>query len=412
MIEDPNSINDFFMCAKCSIHLSFTRIYKRFTYPLQVFTIKKLQANRQPVALLYRFTQSILVMKIYSLSFLLLFQLLSCNRAPELPKASQLPDSLQNQKIDKTGTANIVFKSTDGGQTWQDISKGLPENLWKDGIRGDSIFANDKGLFLKVGSELYHSTANATAPFWTKEILPEENSSIASGKSGIFAFHYYGVNVKTTNGTSIWSPIFENFYEPRIRSVFETAGGAIFIGIDRGFFKTADSGKTWKHVHTGSLVGNMAESNGVMLATSNRRIIRSTDDGENWAVVKTEVGVAWDVKPINGGFAAITAGSESGTRSLSTSYDAGKTWQPINAGDKIFIDSIWRTWNNRPRMKTFYTSITQIGENFICVHPDGIFKSSDKGKTWKLLLPSVKDKFFNLFGSGNVIYAIPSKGGC
>ncbi len=69
---------------------------------------------------------------------------------------------------------NIVFKSTDGGQTWQDISKGLPENLRKDGIRGDSIFANDKGLFLRVGNGLYHSTANATAPFWTKETSTDE----------------------------------------------------------------------------------------------------------------------------------------------------------------------------------------------------------------------------------------------
>ncbi len=351
-------------------------------------------------------------MNIFKLSFLLLFPFLSCNRAPELPKASQLPDSLQNQKRDKTGTANIVFKSTDGGETWQDISKGLPDNLQKDGVRGDSIFANDKGLFLKVGSELYH-TVNATAPFWTKEISPDKHSSIAPGKSGIFAFPYYGVNLKTTNGTSIWSPIFKNLYEPRIRSVFEAAGGAIFVGIDKGFFKTADTGKTWKQVHTGSLVGHLAELNGVLLAISTRRIIRSTDNGENWGFVTSEGGVAWDVKPINGGFAAITAGSESGARSLSTSYDAGKTWQPIDAGNKVFIDSIWRTWNNRPRMKAFYTSITQVGENFICTHPDGIFKSTDKGKTWKLLLSSINGKFFNLFGSGNVIYAVvPSKGGC
>jgi hypothetical protein len=58
------------------------------------------------------------------------------------------------------------------------------------------------------------------------------------------------------------------------------------------------------------------------------------------------------------------------------------------------------------------TSITQVGENFFCTHPGGIFRSSDKGKTWKLLLPSVEGKVFNLFISGNVIYAIPSKGGC
>ena len=140
----------------------------------------------------------------------------------------------------------IVFKSTDGGQTWQDISKGLPENLRKDSIRGNSFFANDKGLFLKVGNGIYHSTPNATAPFWTKEISPDEHSSIAPGKSGIFANNYWGVNLKKTNGTNVWSPIFENFQEKRIRSVFETAGGAIFIGTDRGLFKSTDSGKTWK----------------------------------------------------------------------------------------------------------------------------------------------------------------------
>ncbi|MEI7735823.1 MAG: sialidase family protein [Ferruginibacter sp.] len=351
-------------------------------------------------------------MNIFKLSFLLLLLFLSCNQASELPKASPLPDSLQNKKIDKPVTPITVFRSADSGQTWQDISKGLPENLRKDGIRGDSIFANDKGLFLNIGSERYHSTANATATFWTKEISPDKHSKIAPGKSGIFAFPYYAVNLKTTNGTSIWSPIFENLYEPRIRSVFETAGGAIFVGIDSVFFKTDDNGKTWKQVYAGSLVGNMAESNGVLLATSNRKIIRSTDNGDNWEVVKTEVGVVWDVKPIKGGFAAITAGSESGTRSLCTSYDAGKTWQPIDAGNKVFIDSIWRTWNNRPSVKTFYTSITQIGENFIGVHPDGIFKSTDKGKTWTLLLPSIDGKFFNLFGSGKVIYAVPSSGGC
>src|SRR5436190_10596975 len=106
---------------------------------------------------------------------------------------------------------NVVFKSTDGGQTWQDISKGLPENLRKDSIRGNSFFANDKGLFLRLGNGLYHSTPNATAPFWTKEIFPGEHSSIAPGKSGIFAYNYWGVNLKTTKGTSVWSPMFDTF---------------------------------------------------------------------------------------------------------------------------------------------------------------------------------------------------------
>ncbi len=341
-------------------------------------------------------------MNIYILAFLLLFTVSS---------SSLLPDSHPDPKTEKAGTAKIVFKSTDGGQTWQDISKGLPENLRKDGIRGDSIFANDKGLFLRVGNELYHSTPNATAPFWTKEIFPDEHSSIAPGKSGIF---YWGVNLKKTNGTSVWSPIFENFHEPRIRSVFETAGGTIFIGTDRGLFKTDNSGKNWKHVYAGGWAGHLAESNGVLVSTSKRSIIRSTDNGENWALAISEGGVAFDVKQIKGGFAAITSSSESNTRTLRTSYDGGKTWQPIDAGlqDKDVIDSIWRTWNDRPRVKAFMTSVTQVGENFVCVHNDGIFRSSDKGKTWKLLLPSIESKVFNLSVSGNVIYAIPRDGGC
>lgn len=344
-------------------------------------------------------------MNIYILSFLLLFT---------VSQSAPVPDVQQGAKKERTGTARIVFKSTDGGQTWQDISKGLPENLQKDSIRGNSFFANDKGMFLRVGNELYQSTPNATAPFWTKKIFADGHCIIAPGKAAISANNYWGVNLKTTNGTSVWSPIFENFQGPGTRIVFETAGGAIFIGTNTGLFKTVNNGKTWKHVHAGGLVGNLAELDGVLLATSMRRIIRSTDNGENWAVVNSGDGLAFDVKQIKGGFAVITAGSESGTRSLRTSCDGGKTWQSTDSGlhEKVLIDSIWRTWNDRPFLQRSMTSIIQVGENFVCTHPDGIFRSSDKGKTWKLLLPSVEDKSFSLFVSGNVIYAIPGKGGC
>jgi hypothetical protein len=86
---------------------------------------------------------------IYNLAFLLFFQFFfSCN-----------------QKTDTTGTAKIIFKSTDGGQTWQDISKGLPENLREDRIHGNSFFANDKGLFLRVGNGLYNRLVKTSLVF-------------------------------------------------------------------------------------------------------------------------------------------------------------------------------------------------------------------------------------------------------
>src|ERR1700712_1268876 len=248
----------------------------------------------------------------------------------------------------KPGLVNIVFKSTDGGQTWQDISRGLPEFLRKDSIRGNSFFANDKGLFLRVGNGLYYSTPNATAPFWTKGIFPNEHSSSVPGKSGIVGNNYWGVNVKKTDGTSIWSPIFDHSHEPRLRSAFETAGGTIFIGTVEGIFKTDNSGKTWKLVYAGGFVGHLAEANGVVVAIGMKRIIKSTDTGANWSQVISEDSVAFDVKSIRGGFAAITSNSDLNTVNtsrLSTSYDGGKTWHPNNVGNKVLIDSIARTWD-------------------------------------------------------------------
>ena len=88
-------------------------------------------------------------MKIYSLAFLWYIPIIS---GLLFLNSSVFPITESQQKLNKNkpGVANIVFKSTDGGQTWEDISKGLPENLLEDGMRGNSIFSNDKGLFLRV----------------------------------------------------------------------------------------------------------------------------------------------------------------------------------------------------------------------------------------------------------------------
>jgi photosystem II stability/assembly factor-like uncharacterized protein len=345
---------------------------------------------------------------ICNLAFLLVLQLLFACQALQLPEVSAQPGGVKTQK-DDAAEANMVFRSADGGETWQNIGEGLPENLRIDTMRGISIVANDNGLFVRVGKESYHSSPNATAPFWTKEISPDQNSSIATGKPGRL---YWGANLKKANGTIVWSPIFEILDRPGIRTAFEASGGAIFIATDKGIFKTVDNGETWKQVYAGTTVGHLAELDGILLATNNRRIIRSTDDGENWAMVTSDSSVAFDVKPIAGGFVVMTSTSETNPRGMRTSYDGGKTWQPSNAGNKVLIDSIWRTWNDRPTVKAFSNSVIQLGENIYFPHRDGIYRSSDKGKTWKLLLPSAADNAFSLLMSGNMMYALHSRGGC
>ncbi|WP_138478493.1 sialidase family protein [Dyadobacter bucti] len=335
-------------------------------------------------------------MKIHNLAFLLLFQFLfAFDLTFEFPQ-SPLPDSRQKLKRAKSKTADIIFKSADGGQTWQDISEGLPEDLPEDGIPRDGFLANDSGMYLRAGDGMFYSKPHSTAPFWEKQIFPDNHSSIVPGKTGMLAFNYGGQFMQKANGTGFWLPVYEDFKGKSVRTVFE-ARDAVFIGCDWGLYKYDDSGKNWERVYDGGWVMKVVESDGVLLATSQRGIIRSTDNGENWVSVINEGGVGIAIERIKGGFAAITCNTETETRRVRTSYDGGKTWQPVDA--------------NLPA-SLYIASIAEVGEYMFCGHPAGIYRSPDKGKTWQLLLPSINNKVFNLFVSGNAIYAIPKGGGC
>ena len=328
----------------------------------------------------------------YHLVSLILFAFFS-QQTVESPKSVPRPACQPIQTCIKTGATNIIFKSTDGGQTWQDISTGLP-----DDVQADDFVEKNNELYIRAGKEIFYSKSNATAPFWEKENILAEQSNIISGKTGVFVCNYQnGQFLQKLNGIGLWLPTFTNLQEKQARTVFETFGGTVFIGTDKGLFKSADSGKTWKHVQSGGWVIKMVESNGVLLATSQGGILRSTDDGETWDLVISEGGVGIDVARINGGFAAITYNTTSETRRVRTSYDGGKTWQAIDA--------------DLPA-SPLIASIVQVGDNLFCGHPNGIFKSADKGKTWKLEVPSIDGKVFNLSVSGNVMYAILRNGGC
>src|SRR5882672_1598922 len=116
------------------------------------------------------------------------------------------------------GATNKVFKSTDGGQTWQDISKGLPANL-----RRDDFFADESGLYVRAGKGVYHNNPYTT-PFWKQEIFPDNHKSIAPGKRGIFASNDDGQILQRLNGTSVWSPVYTNFQGKQVHIVFESDG--------------------------------------------------------------------------------------------------------------------------------------------------------------------------------------------
>jgi photosystem II stability/assembly factor-like uncharacterized protein len=331
-------------------------------------------------------------------------------------------------KEDKSSITNIIFKSADGGQTWQDISAGLPEKLQREGVWRDGFVANDRGLYLRAGNGVYHSEPNSTTPFWTKEFFPGKQRNITPGKNGILAYNIRGQFLQKINGRSDWSPMYTNFQEQAIRidktvdwmyknykerevrSVFETAAGTVFISSNNMLFRSANSGKTWKQVHVGDGSMKLAESNGVLLSTSKDGILRSADDGQTWESVIFKGGAGIAVERIDGGFAAIVHDIITQRNSMQISLDSGKTWNAID-------EELQPSWSSLLLMKigllkpSDILSIKQMGKYLICGRSDGIFLSSDMGKTWKKLsLPGMQNFGFNLSVSGNSIYIIPNKG--
>jgi photosystem II stability/assembly factor-like uncharacterized protein len=329
----------------------------------------------------------------------------------------------------RSAHVSIIFRSADGGQTWQDISQGLPQNLQRAGVRRDGYFANDRGLYLRAGNGVYHSDPTATTHVWTKEIFPGKQDNIAPGNNRMFAYNFRGQFLQRINGKSDWLPVYTNFQEQAVRlnktvdwmytnfkekqvsSVFETTRGTIFIGSNEALYKSTDSGKTWTYVRVGGWVMKMVESDGVLLAASSKGILRSADDGKTWDGVIAGGSEAIAVERIDGGFAAIIYNTITQTNNMQISLDSGKTWNAIGEELQPSQMSLLMNKIGLTSSSSNILSIKQMGKYLICSRTDGMFRSADMGKTWKKVsLPAVDDFGYQLSVSGNVIYAIPNKG--
>ena len=293
----------------------------------------------------------------------------------------------------KPGATNIIFQSKDGGETWQDISHGLPENDQPEGF-----FAGESDLYLRVKNVIYRSKSNLESPVWEKEkALDPRCSSIAFTRSGATAYNYDGDIYQEVAFTRTWLPIHKNFKKQSMRTIFETLDGTIFLGSDHGLYKSIDDGKSWRQVQNEGWVMEMVESDGVLVATGQNGIMRSTDNGEHWEWVIREGGVGIAIERINGGFAAISCNSSTISRRMRVSFDTGKTWQAIDEGLEPSLH---------------VSSVKQMGGYLLCGRPEGIFRSSDMGKTWQIVHPAVDQRVFKLYVSGNVVYAVARGLGC
>jgi photosystem II stability/assembly factor-like uncharacterized protein len=362
--------------------------------------------------LMYYFTKIKFIMRFLPLTFLYcMLNAFSSDPALEYPLSSPakiLKSITANPTTTndvKPGVTNIILQSKDGGLTWQDISHDLPENK-----QPEDFFAGESDVYLRVKNKMYHSKSNLKIPVWEKEnVLDPRCTSIAFNRSGVMAYNYEGEIYQKMPYAGTWSPIYTNFKKQWVRTIFETSDGAVFLSCENGLYKSADRGKYWRQVQNEGWVMDMVESEGVLIGRGQKGIMRSTDNGEHWEWVISEGGVGIAVECIDGGFAAISFNTTTQSRRIRISLDRGKTWKAIDEGlqPSLYISSI-----KALQASASISSIKQMGKHLICGHPDGIYRSSDMGKTWNIVRAGVDKKVFKIYVSGNTLYAVLRDLGC
>jgi photosystem II stability/assembly factor-like uncharacterized protein len=276
-------------------------------------------------------------------------------------------------------TGGGVWKTQDGGQTYENISDGY----FGGSIGSVSVAKSDPNVIYVGGGEVtLRGNVSSGYGIW---------KSVDAGKTWSFSGlpksrHIPRIVIDPNNHNIVYAAVLGNIYKP-------TA--------ERGVFKSIDGGKSWKKVlftnnYSGAVELVMDPTNPRTLFAATWRVNRtpyslnsggegsalwkSTDQGENWTEVSNHKGFAdgilgiigVTVSPVNPQRVwAIVENKDKG--GVYRSEDGGSTWNHINDSRALRQ----RAW--------YYSKIyadTQ-DEDILYVMNVSYHKSKDGGKTFK-----------------------------
>lgn len=319
-----------------------------------------------------------------------------------------------------------LFKSTDGGQTWTQDNQGITQDPQADeleqphftNIQVSNTFDEDRTLFLGGFNGLFKSTDGGNVWEELETLSPGTIVAIAvspnySNDSTVAAVSYVGETYISQDQGNTWSPMNKGLEIPRFTRSFEE----IHINQDpRRFFDVSFSpnynvdntlfasvlwskllvsnnrGEFWNIVPLSKEVRgivitpspNFANDKTVYLASQEGMVFRSTDGGFNFSIIGKIKRVSGNDPPsvvISPNFSSDQTLYASTSEGIYKTTDGGQNWQATNNTNEILARNNYQLVisPNYANDNTLFLGTNQ-----------GLFKTQDGGQVWEQVTSSAE----------------------
>jgi photosystem II stability/assembly factor-like uncharacterized protein len=288
---------------------------------------------------------------------------------------------------------NSLFRSQDGGETWQRLSNGLDNHGNLNSLTTSA--ANDRVFYTAApGDGVYRSSNGGNS--WRSVNAGIDDREIAwvisspADANLVFAQTKTGKLYRSENGGEGWELVRDDLPATAL-AIASDGSDSIFLGDDNGqIWRSADRGKSWSEVATLSDAGpinqiaiadDFAQSQTLVVATGEAGIYRTTDGGQSFS-------------PMNDGLSDKRVQDvqllADGTL-LASSWEQGYwQWQTDEQTWVNLSEGLERDEQAEKMEKPHFTDI-EVSNNFsqdgtiFLGGFDGLFQSKDGGQQWQQL---------------------------
>ncbi|MEW6428666.1 MAG: hypothetical protein AB1568_11595 [Thermodesulfobacteriota bacterium] len=295
-----------------------------------------------------------------------------------------------------TAGLGSIFKSTDSGQSWQELLVDMPGDENRELL---CSLVSGGGFLVSIGNFGIYRTSDAGLSWNTANlgfegrITPERIAArgklvlAATGSSTLF---------RSDDGGASW--IQSSYGIPRQTTITALAltGTAALAGASgKGIYRSADEGRSWVQVFNSTAnITTLDAVNGHLYAAVGSALLRSADDGLNWE--NTGGAPPGEVSMIVGQDGLLFANSSLSYASggIFRSSDEGVTWEQVGTG--LLVD----------RYATIAVIDTAV---FVGTVADmfyrRIYRSVDSGNTWVDLTGNLTANELVLFSWSGRLFA-------